>query len=223
MLAVQWELPALSSQWPWFWSWCFPDAFNNLFQLVFRAAPCWHPSVLPEITSAQVKEPVFILHRDFAGGHRSLFLPNCSKENIFLQCFLYYPSSPLEAPDKGETGTRNGVFLEKCWEERKPRQGWRWVEVLRAGAEGGTELKKGDLALTPYLEIAKLSVVTRCKDQDIPRLQSPGRQQFVHSPVFKARVRWDLGHIFVPYVFLLDNLCGFLVVMLWIHFSSAAS
>lgn len=65
--------------------------------------------------------------------------------------------------------------------------------------------------MTPHLKIAELSVITQHKEQGDPRLLSPNRQEFVHSPMFKARGKRDLGHIFVPYVFLGDNLDPFLL------------
>lgn len=89
--------------------------------------------MLPEITSPEVMEPVFILNRDYAGGHRSLFLPNSSKENIFLQCFLSFcESSPLEAPDKGgkwdEKLGISGKMLRGRGSQGRDVDGWRCSE-----------------------------------------------------------------------------------------------
>lgn len=52
-------------------------------------------------------------------------------------------------------------FWKNAERRREPRQGWRWVEVLRAGGEGGTGLKKRQLGLDLSLKIAKLAVITQ--------------------------------------------------------------
>jgi len=65
---------------------------------------------------------VAIFIKTYAGGYRSLFLPNSSKEEIFAQCFLCFcQSSPMEAPGKGEIGMRNWGFLEKWWEKEEAK------------------------------------------------------------------------------------------------------
>lgn len=86
----------------------------------------------------------------------------------------------------------SGKMLRGRGSQGRDVDGWRCSEQ-----EQKEELswKSGNLALTPHLTIAKLPVITRHKDQGNPRLQSPNRQQFVHSPVFKARGRGDLGHL----------------------------
>lgn len=124
---------------------------------------------------------------------------------------------------KEKLGREIAYFWKNAERKREPRKdgdGWRCSEQEEKAA---LSWKRGNLALTPHLKIAKLLVITQHKDQGNPRLQSPDRQESVHCPVFKARGKRDLGHSFVSSVFLRDNLPGFLVVMLWIHFSSTPS
>lgn len=124
---------------------------------------------------------------------------------------------------KEKLGREIAYFWKNAERKREPRQGGDGCRCSEQEEKKALSWKRGNLALTPHLKIAKLLVITQHKDEGNPRLQSPDRQEFVHCPVFKARENWDLGHSFVPSVFPWDNLPGFLVVMLWILFSSAPS